>query len=485
MAAGGMKRTSPVWWGISPALDLQMHVPPNSTDHLSSYDDLPEMNILLVGVGDCRHLLKTICQASRWPRKKLNFFIIERDLELLARHMLFLTLALENPKQMGLQEKSELFLELFGNSLIRNKTFTYLQEKCELFIQFVTDPDYQQSIIPSLNLSSIKFKERDELEAIFKFWRMPDPNLFPIERYWDFKNREYLGRQYDSRKGAYDWDLSMKLHDRGAGVIHSNEYNHWREKGVAFMIREGIYDVPNKTLASHMIVPHRGAVVRTQGYYGDITTSPYIAYGIETEKKTLLKTANGVHIKTAQEISQYNVVSMFHELVTGQKYLVPGDDKAETEPIKPSNYYIVNKGEEGMEESENSNQPETSSFIPLDNVEIHFLPFSWVNELHHKNKFTNFFHLFYFSCSMVHFLNPEYKLIAASKATLILELTKFMVTLQAEKLKSYIDIITKVAHEAGFTSAKPNDWQKDPIATFQRVDDSVDLKNGDVEPQAD
>lgn len=37
-------------------------------------------------------------------------------------------------------------------------------------------------------------------------------------------------------------------------IIHKSEYNHWREKGVAFEIREGAYDVPNKTLASGLII---------------------------------------------------------------------------------------------------------------------------------------------------------------------------------------------------------------------------------------
>ena len=46
----------------------------------------------------------------------------------------------------------------------------------------------------------------------------------------------------------------MKMIERGAGIIHKKEYNYWRETGSAFSVREGTYNVPNKTLASGLII---------------------------------------------------------------------------------------------------------------------------------------------------------------------------------------------------------------------------------------
>ncbi|KAM5131978.1 dynein axonemal assembly factor 3 isoform 3-T3 [Mantella aurantiaca] len=397
MASGGSGEVYPTLWGFSPALDLQMHCRPITLQYLTTCEDIPELNILLVGCGDGRHLLKTVCQAHRWPHRKL------------------------------------------------------------------------------------RFKERDELEYIFKFWQSPDPKLFPIERYWDVKNRQCLGRRYDSRRGAYDWDLNMKLHDRGAAVINATDYNRWREKGIAFMMREAIYDVSNKTLASHMTVTHRCGKVRARGYWGDITTSPYIAYGIETEEKSLLKTTNGVHTKTAQDLSKFNITSMFHELVTGQKYSAPALNKDEPEDNSVCNISAnpvteaTIQEEETIEKTNRSTDREdfsqTQNFIKIDNVEVHFLPLSWLSELQSRSKFLNFFNLIYFSCSMIHYLNPEYKLITARKATLIVELTKFMVDLHVDKVKSYVTIVTKIAKEAGFTITENIDWKSDHIATFERVED--------------
>ncbi|CAJ0957815.1 unnamed protein product [Ranitomeya imitator] len=472
MAAAGGGEVYPTLWGFSPALDLQTQCLQNTFEHLSACDDIPELNILLVGCGDGRHLLKTICQARRWPQRRLNFFIIESDLELVARQILFLTLALENPEQMGLQEKCEMFLELFGNSMVRSKTAAYLQDRCERFIKFVTDPEYQQRTLPLLNMTSIKFKEMDVLENIFKFWQTAEAKLFPIERYWDVKNRQLLGKRYDSRRGAYDWDLNMKLHDRGAAVIGAAEYNRWREKGVAFMTREGTYDVPNKTLASHMAVTHRFGKVQARGYWGDIITGPFIAYGIETEEKSLLKISNGVYTKTAQDLSQHNITSMFHELMTGQKYSDEEKLAEECNVAGPSTVREEDESKEKMAENvEDEKHGDATNYFHVDNVVIHLLPLSWVSDLHHKSKFLNLFNVVSFSCSMVHHLTADYKLITARKATLIIELTKFMVDLHGDKVKSYISIIRKVAEESGFVTTEDIDWKRDYIARFERLDD--------------
>ncbi|XP_056399937.1 dynein axonemal assembly factor 3 isoform X3 [Hyla sarda] len=430
MAAAGSGEVYPTLWGFSPALDLQMQCLQSTLPHLSTCDDIPELNVLLVGCGDGRHVLKTICQARRWPQRKLNFFIIEGDLELLARQMLFLTLALENPEQMGLQEKCEMFLELFGNSMIRSKTAAYLQDRCSLFIKFVTDPEYQQNVLPLLNMAFIK-----------------------------------------------------------AALISALDYSRWREKGVAFMIREGIYDVPNKTLASHMTVTHRCGKVRARGYWGDITTSPYIAYGIETEEKSLLKTANGVYTKTAEDVSQYNITLMFHEFMTGQKCPLPTSDKNGSGEERVCNFPTNGSGGQSTFQEEGESKAQTNgdedhkcgeapNYLKIDNVVIHFLPLSWVNDLHRRSKFLNLFNIVYFSCSMVHHLTQDYKLITARKATLIVELTKFMVDLHVDKVKSYVTIVTKVAKEAGFAATENLDWKRDHVATFERVDDSEEDQKG-------
>ncbi|KAL8176786.1 UNVERIFIED_CONTAM: hypothetical protein K2H54_038670, partial [Gekko kuhli] len=342
-----------------------------------------------------------------------DFYVLENNLEVLGRQLLFLSLALEPLEKMGLQEKSETFLELMGNTLLRSQTAAYLQEKAGLFIRYVTDPCTQQADLPALDLSALKFKERDQLEAIFRFWKNPDPRAFQMEQLWDLRLRQYLGVRYDARRGVCDWDLTMKLHEHGAKVINFREFFRWRNTGVAFEMREASYDVPNKTLASGRLLRHKGEPMPARGYWGDIATGPFITFGIETEETSLLKTVNGLPSKGAQEISLYNVTALFYELSYRSRYDPP------TAPDK--------EGEEGRlqgEEDQATLDVANSQGPPdTEDIRVHFLPLNCLPRLHQKGRYQKLFNLIFFSCSMVHLLKPELCLVSAPKATLIIELT--------------------------------------------------------------
>lgn len=73
------------------------------------------------------------------------------------------------------------------------------------------------SVSFSPRLLAAQFRERDVLEAVFRFWASGEkgPETFPMSRLWDSRLRHYLGSRYDARRGVSDWDLHMKLHDRG------------------------------------------------------------------------------------------------------------------------------------------------------------------------------------------------------------------------------------------------------------------------------
>uniref|UniRef100_A0A8C4YA99 Dynein axonemal assembly factor 3 n=1 Tax=Gopherus evgoodei TaxID=1825980 RepID=A0A8C4YA99_9SAUR len=411
------------WWGFSPALDLQ-----RECGSPSSPDDLPELNILLVGSVDGRHVLRTMSQAHRWPQRRINFYIVENNLEVLGRQLLFLSLALESPEKMGLQEKSEMFLELLGNSLIRSPTAAYLQEKSDLFIRYVTDPDFQQRHLGAVDLSALKFKERDQLESIFRFWRNPDPQAFPIARLWDLRVRQYLGTRYDARRGMCDWDLTMKLHERGARTIGGREFSRWRDTGVAFELREGVYHVPNKTLASGRLLRH-GELVPARGYWGDIGTGPFLPFGIESEEPSLLKTINGIPAKVGVALCGAG----------------------------PSRRGMIRRGER-------------IAACP-EHVRIHFLPLGCTARLPCKSQYHQHFHLLFFSCSMVHALTPELQLVSAPRATLITELTSFLPDVRKEQVDAFLARVTAMAAGAGFTPCGTPEGQNQAWARFQRQEE--------------
>jgi dynein assembly factor 3 len=158
------------WWGFSPSIDLLELLAKHSGP------EQEEFNILLVNAGDARHLLHTIAfRRKHFPntKVKLKFYVFEKMLELYARDFLLLSLAIEHPSKRGVQEKTELFLEMFGNLLVRDHTAQYIQQKANEFIKCITDFDYLAKCnLKLFDFSLLKFKERDFLEGIFKYWRL-------------------------------------------------------------------------------------------------------------------------------------------------------------------------------------------------------------------------------------------------------------------------------------------------------------------------
>ena len=304
----------------------------------------------------------------------------------------------------------------------------------------MTDFDYLDKKLPILDLSQMKFKERDFLEAIFKFWRNPDRSLFDVEKTWDLRLRKHLGVRYDVIPSVFDWDYSMKLCYKGASIINYHQYKQWRHKGIAFEIREGTYDTPNKTLTSGMV--------------------------FNLEEKEFFKKANDVHIKTAQDVSEYNILSFFHELVHRSKY-VPPDTKNDSKPKEAELTEITgeeeehltadddNKDDTGDPEAVVSNDSELNPLVldyepvELDYVKVHFLPLNSADVLSKKSKYQKLFNFVYISNSMVHLLNETLTETFSDVAPFILEASKFLLELQNEQHKQYLEKIISIAKSVG------------------------------------
>ena len=130
----------------------------------------------------------------------------------------------------------------------------------------MTDPERAQRALPFLDLSQLKFRERDDLEAIFKAWRRADDKAFDVRRLWDERMRLYLKTRYDARANVADWDYNMRLFVH-APMVHPKHYEHWRETGVAFDPRDAPYDHVNRTLASEAPAREQGRKARRCNAY--------------------------------------------------------------------------------------------------------------------------------------------------------------------------------------------------------------------------
>ena len=55
-----------------------------------------------------------------------------------------------------LAEKTEMFMELYGNTLLRDKTSAYLKKSSYCLEQMVTDLDYADERMPCLDFTPLK-----------------------------------------------------------------------------------------------------------------------------------------------------------------------------------------------------------------------------------------------------------------------------------------------------------------------------------------
>ena len=161
----------------------------------------------------------------------------------------------------------ETFLEVFGNSKLRDGTAAYLADRGRLLADVVladgrksgagSEQEYVR-LCGLFDLSLLKYKDRDELVDVLRSWALSVP--LDMDGLWDARQRTLYGERYDCRKNMYDWDYHMRLLASGpdyADIIHFVHFRQWRSTGLAFEFRDSTYPAPNRSLAGYA----RGAAV--------------------------------------------------------------------------------------------------------------------------------------------------------------------------------------------------------------------------------
>ncbi|RNA42661.1 dynein assembly factor axonemal [Brachionus plicatilis] len=450
------------WWGFSPSIDILKLYDQN----IKNNEDT--VNILLMNCGDQRIIIDSL-KSKKNLGKKIRFFVYEKMLELYARDLLLLSIIFEHSQRSGVGEKAENFLEIYGNLLIRESTANLIRLKSSEFIKFITDLDYlAKSSLNMFNFSLLKYKERDFLEGIFKFWRIKEANkeYFPAEKCWDVRLRNYFANRYDSRSNAYDWDFSMKLLERkNCSIINHRVYSKWRDSGIAFEQRDVNYDTPNKTLASGMIFndPRSGDKASRRGYFGDIIVGPYLAYGIQHENVDFFKKVNDSYRYTATDIAKSNLESLIGKIVE-----IGGHESVES---KLSEMKIVEVGEEVEMSSDD--------YFKLEDVEIVFLPLSAVGDFSQKNKFDGFFDaVFVGNSAAANLADKSFSKILKAEALVVVETAKYMIEMKTEQINGFSQKLRQMCHENGFLEIDQNICNvKESKDNLEFLDHLIFLKN--------
>jgi len=241
-------------------------------------------------------------------------YILERRPETLCRHALLMSIALDT--SISLRERAEVFLEVYGNTLLSERGMRYVQQQSRALVQVLIGDDTSSVLARALDFSLLKHKEIDQLLTVAKLWA--DGMAFESEHYWDERLRQYYQSRYDARKNAADWDYHMKLKNLGASVISSREFTKWRLQGLAFEFGDKSYTKDNFTLGCYATGREGGKSVQRHGYWGDVVNSPYLAHGIVANKESLFKTRNNEHMHTASDVSKYNAIKLLHAFIDGK-----------------------------------------------------------------------------------------------------------------------------------------------------------------------
>eukprot|EP01064_Diplonema_japonicum_P034495 TRINITY_DN7160_c4_g1_i1.p1 TRINITY_DN7160_c4_g1~~TRINITY_DN7160_c4_g1_i1.p1 ORF type:complete len:531 (+),score=83.53 TRINITY_DN7160_c4_g1_i1:58-1593(+) len=304
-------------WGWSPGFDLLENIPKGRLD-----GDLEEpVNILLDGAGDIRHIIYTVSRVRRHTDRPVHFYLQEMNLKHISRHIFFLTWFLEKNSVGELEESVAEFLELYGNSLLRDPAVSTMKRIGKRVASMLRGAD--DSFEDFFDFETfIKMKETDWIADQMEAWTSTKSN-FNVDHQWDNRVRTDIGDRYDSKSNVMDWDFNMGLLPY-TPHIRWPEYKDWRTTGIAYdwarvnPHRDTKYEYvhPNKTLA--MFVNRK----RDNGVYlGDVRCSPFTNFGINSEYPDLLAKQHDGSFKYSNGILALHAIrACLYEFVTGKKW---------------------------------------------------------------------------------------------------------------------------------------------------------------------
>ena len=336
------------FWGTSPALDVRAAVERcRAAAGASARGDDGDaascsgrggssFATLLLGTSDPRHVFQTLARSRRHaPRLDLTFHVYESNMVETARHVLLLCVLMTD--DVPPSERAERFLEIFMNATVRDSTAELIERFAQRLERVVgamfageaaDDPAIANDPIARVfDFGLLKFKEKDELMDAFRSWSRRVP--FDMPAALDRRARKYYGDRFDHRKNMVDWDYHMRLDHASpnASVIHFKHFAHWRLAGIAYPVREATFPAPNRTLVGYATgttkeykdrnLDDRGRTIASRGFWGDQLNGPFAAYGVEAEEPALFKVANRQRVKTAVDVSEYNVACNLYELRAG------------------------------------------------------------------------------------------------------------------------------------------------------------------------
>jgi len=308
------------FWGNSFAMDLVEDVD----------DSIQEpVNILLIGTSDIRHIMRTAAaHYCREGQRPIHFWMHESVPEVLARDVLFLHLL--NQRHLHPRQRTEMFLSIFGNTLIRELDESYIDSVVDELLAVVTESQ-EHGMHELVDFSELKYRERDSVHDSIVAWRRSVP--FDAEALRDQRCRGFYRSRFDYRVNLMDWNYQWNV-KLVASIINWRHYKEFGLTGVAYEFRLDPYNKPNRTLANYVEGKSqtKGTTILVRGYWGDVINSPYWCFGTdcnEKDKLRLFKTSQTLHRHTETDLSEFNVSGYISEMETGIPHRLPAEKPEE------------------------------------------------------------------------------------------------------------------------------------------------------------
>jgi len=315
-------------WGFSPAFDAGSLAGAKPSDSTDAEQEQEPFRVLFAAPSDIRHVLATLSRRRRHGTMPVHMVVTEKQLEVLARDLLMLQIACD--WELPIRQRSTVFLEVFGNTLLQERTQAYVHRLGQELVELVCDS--RGPLAELVDLNGLKYRDRDGLVEVFKAW---DPSVpFDAVGLRDYRLRGHFGQRYDNRVGLVDWDYYARVKPT-ASIIHQRLYKEWRLSGVAFEFGDQKYDQPNRTLGSYVEGvmkkgKDKGLKKEVRGYWIDVVNSPYISMGVQCDRTapysdSLFEVSNKdgpteQHKHHAVEVAVYNMLAYLSEIETGTPY---------------------------------------------------------------------------------------------------------------------------------------------------------------------
>lgn len=352
-------------------------------------------------------------------------------------------------------------MELYGNTLVKPSTNSYLIKKSSQLIDIITDDRVRQYCLPIINLDTLKYKEKDSIENIFKYWK--NNNGFNISMMWDRRVRNYLDVRYDHRNNLFDWDLHMNLHYiDGGNRITDREYVYWRNTGVAYTFLETDCTEPNYTFALALL--HDGDKVTTIDYFGDIINGPFPSFGLDCEDKDMLKMGNEKPLKRSTDLTERNLTRMFYEIENQKPYNHTG----KTDNL---GVIITELPNIKIQEVQTSTKvikitSEHYSSINVNDVDIYFITRTAMSDYPTLDRYKNLFDVVYCGHTYFEKINSHITSMIKNEGIVLMETRKFIVNYKEKQHNEFKQKLIDLMKDCKCVTSENIDVIKNTVIKF-------------------